>query len=191
MGRPCGRGARTVRSTHSCPDLPRRPGQRPRHERDNDPSGPAALTRTWRLFPVSSWDSAWRPLPRTRLTTWLEPRPARTAVPCRLGVPGRPSRTSHRGAALQRQEPIVPQLRGRTSGIKVPARPLSSLGDGHFPAVSPHGLFPVLHGVSPPLRGRQPCEASPRDLLKPYSPPQGPISRFCKSGARAPAYGLA
>lgn len=110
MGRPCGRGARTVRSAHSCPDLPRRPGQRPCHERDNDPSGPAALTRTCRLFPVSSWDSAWRPLPRTRLTTWLEPHPARTAVPCHLGVPGRPSRTSHRGAALQRQEPIVPQL---------------------------------------------------------------------------------
>lgn len=95
MGRPCGRGARTVRSTHSCPDLPRRPGQRPRHERDNDPSGPAALTRTCRLCPVSSWDSAWRPLPRTRLTTWLEPRPARTAVPhqpVRGAVPSRGAR---------------------------------------------------------------------------------------------------
>lgn len=104
MGRPCGRGARTVRSTHSCPDLPRRPGQRPCHERDNDPSGPAALTRTCRLFPVSSWDSAWRPLPRTRLTTWLEPRPARTAVPhqpVRGAVPSRGARPPFQNVTLR------------------------------------------------------------------------------------------
>lgn len=154
MGRPCGRGARTVRSTHSCPDLPRRPGQRPRHERDNDPSGPAALTRTCRLFPVSSWDSAWRPLPRTRLTTWLEPRPARTAVPhqpVRGAVPSRGARppfqnvTPRGGASTTRTHcPTAPRPDVRDQGAgragpgkaavlarrwplprRVPTRPLS------------------------------------------------------------------
>lgn len=173
-------------------------------KRDSNPSGPAALIRAGELS-----------LSRFLLGLCLAPLPedaprhlaGAASGPHRCSPPTRPRRCAVSGsqAALpgrhtvgrgfNDKNPLSRSSAGRESGLKVLAgrvlvrppchpRPLSRRVPTQPLSCATWRLLP-LHGDASPVSLRP----HPRDLVKPQSPPPGPISEFCSSGVGASAYG--